>query len=71
MLEDIKNAVERFGETSHGTRWCFVIKKEFIDGIDKWLHEYTRSADGDWLDYSIEQVQNDEFAYVLILFPSW
>ena len=71
MLEDIKNAVKKFGETTHGTRWYFVIKKEFIDGIDKWLRGYTNTPDGDWLGYDIEQVQNEELSYVLILYPSW
>ena len=71
MLEDIKNAVERFGETAHGTQWYFIIKKEFVDGITKWLNQYTNSADGDWLDYGLQPVQNDEFSYILILFPSW
>lgn len=71
MLEDIKNAVEKFGHTTHGTQWYFVIHKEFVDGIDKWLEEYTDSADGDWLCYRIYQSQNEEQMYVLILYPSW
>lgn len=71
MLEDIKNAVKKFGETTHGTQWYFIIKKEFADGIQKWLDGYTATPDGDWLGYSMQQVQNDEFTYVLILYPSW
>ena len=71
MLEDIKNAVKKFGETAHGTQWYFIIKKEFADGIVKWLNQYINSADGDWLDYDLQPVQNEEFAYILILCPSW
>lgn len=71
MLEDIKNAVEKFGETPHGIRWYFIIHKEFVDGIDRWLNGYTRTTDGSWLGYSIQQSQNEEQMYVLILYPSW
>lgn len=71
MLEDIQNAVERFGETAHGTQWYFIIHKEFVDGIDRWLNGYTHTADGDWLGYTIIQPQNEEQMYILILYPSW
>ena len=71
MLEDIKNAVKEFGESTHGTQQYFIIHKEFVDGIDKWLNEYTRTADGDWLGYYIQQSQNEEQMYVLVLYPSW
>ena len=70
MLEDIKYAVEKFGETPYGTQWYFIIKKEFADGIEKWLKGYTATPDGDWLGYSMQQTQNDEFTYILILYPS-
>ena len=34
MLEDIKNAVERFSETTIADGdWFFIIKKEFVDGV--------------------------------------
>lgn len=68
MLEDIKHAVEKFGEMAHGTQWYFIINKEFIDGIEKWLWEYTFTPDGRWLRYSIQQSQNEEFKYILILY---
>ena len=71
MLEDIKNAVKKFGETAHGTQWYFIIHKEFVDGIYRWLNGYTNTPDGDWLGYNIQQSQNEEQMYILILYPSW
>lgn len=71
MLDDIKNAVEKFGDTPHGTQWYFIIHKEFVDGIVGWLREYTNTSDGDWLGYAIIQPQNEEQMYILILYASW
>lgn len=68
MLEDIKNFVQKTAEScDDGYPWYFVIHKEFVDGIVKWLDEYINSEEGDWLDYTVEQSQNEEFMYVLIL----
>lgn len=67
MLEDIKNAVEKLGRTQE----YYIIHKEFVDGIVKWLREYTDTADGRWLSYTIIQPENEEQMYILILYPSW
>ena len=68
MLEDIKNFVQKTAESyDDGYPWYFVIHKEFVDGIVKWLDEYINSEEGDWLDYTIEQSQKEEFRYVVIL----
>ena len=67
MLEDIKHFVKKIGESNCEGRWYFIIKEEFADGIDKWLNKYTNSNEGSWLDYTLEQSQNEEFMYVLIL----
>lgn len=66
MLEDIKNAVEKFGETTLADGdWYLVIKKEFVDGIEKWLNEYRHSEEGSWFGYNLMTSKNEPEVYIL------
>ena len=71
MLDYIKYAVEKFGDTYYGTQWCLIIHKENVDKVDEWLNKYTQTEEGDWLKYNIQQCQNIDWLYVLILSSSY
>ena len=68
MVEDIKKIVEDFGETLCGTNWYFIIRKEFVDGIKKWLDSYVYTIEGEWLGYSLQESANETEFYVLHLY---
>lgn len=66
MLEDIKNAVEKFGETTFADGdWFFIIKKEFVNEIEKWLYEYSHSEEGSWFGYDLVPSKNEPEIYIL------
>ena len=70
-IEDIEKIVEDFGKTLCGTNWYFIIRKEFVDGIKKWLDSYVYSIEGEWLDYSLQESVNETELYILHLYPRW
>ena len=70
-IVDIEKIVEDFGETLCGTNWYFIIRKEFVDGIKKWLDSYIYSIEGEWLDYSLQESVNETELYILHLYSRW
>ena len=50
MLEDIKKIVEDFKKSRPDGSLYLIVNKEFIDGIEKWLHEYVYTLEGKWLE---------------------
>ena len=70
-IEDIEKIVEDFGKTLYGTNWYFIIRKEFVDGIKKWLDSYVYTIEGEWLDYSLQESVNETELYILHLYSRW
>ena len=62
--QDIEKIVQQYADSSDGD-WYFIVNKEFLDGIDKWLWEYSISEEGWWLNYQIYTAQNEEQMYIL------
>lgn len=71
MLEDIKKIVEDFKKSKPDGSLYLIISKEFIDGIEKWLHEYVYTLEGKWLDYVIKESANETELYILHLYSKW
>lgn len=65
--QDMEKIVEQFGASAYDDDWYFIINKEFVDGINKWLWEYIYSLEGSWLNYKIYPTQNEEQMYILQL----
>ena len=65
--QDMEKIIKEYANSSDGD-WYFIINKEFVDGIEKWLWEYTYSPDGWWLNYKTYPIQNEEQMYVLQLY---
>lgn len=64
--QDIEKIVEQYANSSDDC-WYLIINKEFIDGIEKWLLEYSISKEGSWLNYSLYSTINEEQIYILQL----
>ena len=62
--QDIEKIVEQYADSSDDD-WYFIVNKEFIDGIDKWLFEYSIGEEGWWLNYQIYKAQNEEQMYII------
>lgn len=71
MIEDIKKIVKDFGESTSDGDLYLIVKKEFVDGIDKWLHEYVYTIAGEWLSYSLKESFNETEIYILHLYSRW
>ena len=65
--QDIEKIVKQFGESLDDC-WYLIVNKEFVDGIEKWLWEYSISEEGSWLNYILNTTINEEQMYVLQLF---
>ena len=65
-IQDIEKIVEQYADASDDC-WYLIINKEFIDGIKKWLWEYSISEEGSWLNYSLYSTINEQQIYVLQL----
>ena len=68
-LQDIKDIVAEYLGVALlvGDRY-FLIKKEFVNEVDGWLREYTKSKKGDWLEYEFIQYKDEPRVYVLRLY---
>ena len=71
MLEDIKKIVEDFKKNAPDGSMYLIVKKEFVDGIRKWLHDYVCTIEGKWLGYSLKESFNETELYVLHLYSKW
>lgn len=68
-LQDIKDIVaEYLGVALLVGDKYFLIKKEFVNEVDGWLREYTKSKKGDWLEYELTQYKDEPRVYVLRLY---
>ena len=66
--QDIKEIVRKFGKSSiEDGDWYFIVKKEFVDGIRKWLDSYVYTIEGEWLGYSLKESKNETEVYILRL----
>ena len=63
--QNMEKIVEQFGASAYDDDWYFIINKEFVDGINKWLWEYSISEKGWWLNYQIYKIQNEEQMYII------
>ena len=70
-LEDIEKIVKEFGESAYDDDWYFIINKEFVDGIRKWLDSYVYTIEGEWLSYSLKEALNETEIYILHLYSRW
>ena len=68
MLEDIKKILENFKESAPDGSLYLVVKKEFADGIRKWLYKYVCTIEGKWLGYSLKESFNETEIYILHLY---
>ena len=68
--QDIEKIVEQYADSSDDC-WYLIINKEFVDGIEKWLWEYSISEEGSWLNYILNSTLNEEQIYVLQLFKDY
>lgn len=69
--QDIKEIVRKFGKSSIGDGdWYLIVKKEFADGIRKWLDDYIYDDDdeGQWLGYTLIESKNEPGVYILRLY---
>lgn len=69
--QDIKKIVKKFGKSSIGDGdWYLIVKKEFADGIRKWLDDYIYDDDdeGQWLGYTLIESKNEPGVYILRLY---
>lgn len=71
--QDIKKIVEEFGEGTIGDRdgnLYLIVKKEFADGIRRWLDDYIYGDDdeGQWLGYTLIESENEPEVYILRLY---
>ena len=71
MLEDVKKIVEDFKKCAPDGSVYLIVKKEFVDGIRKWLHDYVCTIKGMWLEYSLKESFNETEFYVLHLRFRW
>ena len=71
MVEDIKKIVKDFEENTSDEGLYLIVKKEFIDGIRKWLDSYVHTIDGEWLCYSLKESLNETGIYILHLYAGW
>ena len=70
-LEDIKKIVEDFKKCAPDGSMYLIVKKEFVDGIRKWLHDYVCTIKGMWLEYLLKESFNETEIYVLHLRFKW
>ena len=68
-LQDIKDIVAEYLGVALlvGDRY-FLIKKEFVNEVDGWLREYTKSKKGDWLEYELIQYKDEPRVCILRLY---
>lgn len=69
--QDIKKIVEEFGESTIGDGDLYlIVKKEFSDGIRRWLDDYIYGDDdeGQWLGYTLIESKNEPEIYILRLY---
>lgn len=68
-LQDIKDIVAEYLGIALlvGDRY-FLIKKEFVNEVDGWLREYTKSKKGDWLEYELIEYKDEPRVSVLRLY---
>ena len=71
MLEDIKKIVEDFKKYAPDGSMYLIVKKEFVDGIRKWLYKYVCTIEGKWLGYSLKESFNETEIYILHLYFKW
>lgn len=71
MLEDIKKIVEDFKKYAPDGSVYLIVKKEFVDGIRKWLYDYVFTIEDKWLGYVIKESANETELYVLHLYSKW
>ena len=71
MIEDIKKIVEDFKKCAPDGSIYLIVKKEFVDGIIKWLYDYIFTIDDKWLGYVIKESANETELYVLHLYSKW
>lgn len=69
--QDIEKIVEEFGESTIGDGDLYlIVKKEFADGIQRWLDDYIYGDDdeGQWLGYTLIESKNEPEVYILRLY---
>lgn len=69
--QDMEKIVEQFGASAYDDDWYFIINKEFVDGIRKWLDSYVYTIEGEWLSYSLKEALNETGIYILHLYSRW
>lgn len=70
--QDIKEIVRKFGNALiKDGDWYIVVKREFADGIKKWLDSYVYTIEGEWLDYSLKESVNEAEICILHLYSRW
>ena len=69
--QDIEKIVKEFAETTITDELYLTISGEFVDGIDKWLHEYVYTIAGEWLSYDLKESFNETEIYILHLYSRW
>ena len=67
--QDIEKIVEQYKEIIYkdGNSY-FIIRKELVSEIEKWLYKYSHSEEGRWLDYELAQSINEPEIYILVFF---
>lgn len=67
-VQDIEKIVEKFEDTTGDGDWYFIVKREFADGIRKWLDSYVYTIEGEWLGYSLKEIKNEPEICILRLY---